>query len=560
MDRTKSSEIGPPRVGLMPAGARPKAAYRCWGQNGDATNFAEWFKKGMVDSVSSAQATPIEIPVTIQGARPVEGTARRELFTETTKTTLVFENGAVVNLSSRVSLGQCVFLRNDQSGREILCKVLNWRQVGHAGYTDLEFAAHDSGFWGVHAEQSSAAEQKPEAHKAIEAPAESPVTTPRMESGAATSGEMPATFLDTATTPLACPLPQTIETLPEPTNGLDPSDAKGAERLPALIADDARPKPEQEPSTPRTIEIERAALSAEVPPSGETSSDTASELRESPTEASQTPTTSEISARKNPIAIGIAASVLIAAVLGGAWHVKRGSSIHKGDQPFAASAQSRQHSLPAAAQPSQSPASRVSKGGTTTAGAASTNTVNSGVSTEVRAAGNNGGAIPAQAAQETQAEAVSQEPGDPVGQHPPATTTDIETSRESNSVADSSASVVPKVEATSSTPGSDPAALRQPKLQNSNDLSITVTVPAKIVSQSLPSIPTWAKGLDTDVVVQLDALIDEKGNVAQTKPLSGPRELQSAAEQAVALWIFEPALSDGKPTATHMVLTVQFQR
>ena len=100
----------------------------------------------------------------------------------------------------------------------------------------------------------------------------------------------------------------------------------------------------------------------------------------------------------------------------------------------------------------------------------------------------------------------------------------------------------------------------QPKLQNSNELSTTVTVPAKIVSQSLPSIPSWAKGLDTDAVVQLDAVIDEKGNVAQTKPLSGPRVLQRVAEQAVALWIFEPALSDGKPTATHMVLTVQFQR
>ena len=91
-------------------------------------------------------------------------------------------------------------------------------------------------------------------------------------------------------------------------------------------------------------------------------------------------------------------------------------------------------------------------------------------------------------------------------------------SQESNSVADSSASVVPKVEATSSTPGSDPAAMRQPELQNSNGLSTTITVPAKIVSRSLPSIPPWAKGLDTDAVVQLDALIDENGNVAQTKP------------------------------------------
>ena len=153
--------------------------------------------------------------------------------------------------------------------------------------------------------------------------------------------------------------------------------------------------------------------------------------------------------------------------------------------------------------------------------------------------------MPAQATRKIQEEAVSQETGDAVGQHPPAPTTDNGTIPESNSVADSSASVVPKVGATSSTPGSDPEASVQPKLQNSNELSTTVTVPAKIVSQSLPSIPSWAKGLDTDAVVQLDAVIDEKGNVAQTKPLSGPRVLQRIAEQAVARWIFEPALSDG---------------
>jgi periplasmic protein TonB len=86
------------------------------------------------------------------------------------------------------------------------------------------------------------------------------------------------------------------------------------------------------------------------------------------------------------------------------------------------------------------------------------------------------------------------------------------------------------------------------------------TSPAKIVSQAPPAIPPWARGLDMDGVVTLDALIDEKGNVVETKPLSGPRLLQPAAERAVALWIFEPALSNGKPTATHMVLTVQFQK
>src|SRR5271163_501600 len=147
----------------------PKAAIEGRRQNAGA-HISSSAGKRNIDPVLKAQATALEIPVTIQGAKPVEGTERRELFTEATKTTLVFENGAVVSLNSRVSLGQCVFLRNDQSGREILCKVLKWRQVGQSGYTDLEFTADDSAFWGVHAEQSSAAGQKPNAHKAIEAP------------------------------------------------------------------------------------------------------------------------------------------------------------------------------------------------------------------------------------------------------------------------------------------------------------------------------------------------------------------------------------------------------
>ena len=98
------------------------------------------------------------------------------------------------------------------------------------------------------------------------------------------------------------------------------------------------------------------------------------------------------------------------------------------------------------------------------------------------------------------------------------------------------------------------------KHQKPNELSAHETTPPKIVSQPQPSFPEWAKNLDVDGVVKLDALIDEKGNVTETKPLSGPRVLQHAAEGAVGLWIFEPALSNGKPTATHMVLTVEFQR
>src|ERR1700740_74749 len=101
----------------------------------------------MADSAGHDQATVLEVPVTIQGAKHVEGSEQRQIFTEPTKTTIVFGNGAVVNLSSKVSQGQCVFLRNERTGREILCKVLEWRQVAESGYADLEFTTRDPNFW-----------------------------------------------------------------------------------------------------------------------------------------------------------------------------------------------------------------------------------------------------------------------------------------------------------------------------------------------------------------------------------------------------------------------------
>ena len=127
-------------------------------------------------------------------------------------------------------------------------------------------------------------------------------------------------------------------------------------------------------------------------------------------------------------------------------------------------------------------------------------------------------------------------------------------------VPDSALSATPKVETSNSTLSSPKGASAQAKSGKLNELNAGEIIPAKILSQSLPSIPPWAKGLDVDGIVQLDALIDENGNVAEVKPMSGPRLLQRSAERAVALRIFQPGLSDGKPTATHMVLTVQFQR
>ncbi len=61
-----------------------------------------------------------------------------------------------------------------------------------------------------------------------------------------------------------------------------------------------------------------------------------------------------------------------------------------------------------------------------------------------------------------------------------------------------------------------------------------------------------------DGVVTMDVTINEKGNVAGTKVLSGPRALQREAERALGLWQFAPGQSGGKPTSSHLTLSVQF--
>jgi outer membrane biosynthesis protein TonB len=184
---------------------------------------------------------------------------------------------------------------------------------------------------------------------------------------------------------------------------------------------------------------------------------------------------------------------------------------------------------------------------------------NSNGEIEAPAHGNNSGATPAQAAQKIQQQTGALATS--AANTNNATASSVPSGVPSSAgAAPAIASVAPKLQVRESAPEAELDASGQPKHHHTKGLNGGETIPPRIVAQPPPAIPKWAKGLDTDGVVTVDALIDEKGNLRSTKALSGPRVLQHEAERAVALWIFEPALMDGKPTATHMVLTVQFQR
>jgi Gram-negative bacterial TonB protein C-terminal len=619
----------------------------------------------MPDAARIAQAQALEIPVTIQGAKTVEGTEHRELFTESTKTTLTFENGAVLNLRTRVKQGQSVFLRNDQSGKEILCKVLESPAEGETGYTDLQFTETAPAFWGVPAEESEAAEEIPkagatepepaaeqpepvaaqpeaQAHQETEAAAEN--SPPMMSATASEKPEPAAAESESAATEPepAAEEPEPVAAQPEAhvhqeteaaaENSLAMMSGTASEKPKAAVAEAepaaaepesaAQPEPaaakpeaqaheetenslammgstaselnvqpvrasEEKPSGPVREELvpahemvpEPARAPAATEPTGEQidaalhamasaplhdaadpsdvkdkenmvalmqrearlakyaalkekaaaqigrgpASSVASkgaELAESINEENEleagppkVPLMERLTTGKNALLVEIAMCVVIVVAIGFVWHAVSGLFIHPGNQAVAAAAPAAKAAPPRVPPPIvvRGPAAPVAK---------------------VSAAA----PVAASSAPVAKTVARSLAPGDPAPAAKPE-------------VVDSGPVVVepqPVVE--------------QPKPAEPVEPKAPEAIAAKIVAQSQPPFPPWAKNLDVAAVVKLDAVIDENGNLGMMKLVSGPRLLEHAAKDAVQLWIFEPAQTDGKPMASHMVLSVEFQR
>src|SRR5438046_2040685 len=102
------------------------------------------------DSAIKQQPVALEVPVSVNGARAVDGSDKREPFSESTKTVLIFGSGAVIRLSSSVAPGQLLFLTNEKTKKEVVCQVVkskNYRNVN--GYVELEFTESVVGFWGM---------------------------------------------------------------------------------------------------------------------------------------------------------------------------------------------------------------------------------------------------------------------------------------------------------------------------------------------------------------------------------------------------------------------------
>src|SRR6267142_6381248 len=76
------------------------------------------------DTATKQQPVALAVPVSVNGARAMEGSDKREPFSESTKTVLIFGNGAVIRLSSSVAPGQLLFLTNEKTKKEVVCQVV----------------------------------------------------------------------------------------------------------------------------------------------------------------------------------------------------------------------------------------------------------------------------------------------------------------------------------------------------------------------------------------------------------------------------------------------------
>jgi TonB family protein len=83
--------------------------------------------------------------------------------------------------------------------------------------------------------------------------------------------------------------------------------------------------------------------------------------------------------------------------------------------------------------------------------------------------------------------------------------------------------------------------------------------PPRLLSAPTPDYPVAARTAKVQGDVSVDLLIDENGQVESAQVLSGPTLLREAALLALGKRKYTPATLDGKPVATHIVVTIHFR-
>ena len=82
--------------------------------------------------------------------------------------------------------------------------------------------------------------------------------------------------------------------------------------------------------------------------------------------------------------------------------------------------------------------------------------------------------------------------------------------------------------------------------------------PPKPIVQVKPEYPALARQARIQGQVQIDAVLDEQGNVVEMHVVSGPPLLYQAALDALRKWKYEPTYLNDQPIAVQMIVTITF--
>jgi TonB family protein len=86
----------------------------------------------------------------------------------------------------------------------------------------------------------------------------------------------------------------------------------------------------------------------------------------------------------------------------------------------------------------------------------------------------------------------------------------------------------------------------------------TAEATKQAINKPLPMYPPTARQLRIQGDVEVDATVDEQGNVEKTEPVKGNAMLTNAAQMAARNWTFKPFSEDGKPMRVLVRLTFSF--
>jgi outer membrane biosynthesis protein TonB len=508
----------------------------------------------MPDAARVAQAHALDVPIVLRGAKAGADPERPELFTETARTVLVFDNGAVLHLHSKLKVGQTVFIHNTQNGREILCKVLEAPKEGELGLTDLEFTTAAADFWGIDFSGHSAAREKQSQDAGPNA-------------GAKTVSAEQAKMVSPSGKSADDPLAMMLETSSKIDVGsmTNPGKESGMPMREELMsahemAPDPSAMPVAVPDFIPAVTVDAPEPSASVP-TGEQIDAALKQMSGAATPLTGAGAEGDATNDEKHIAALMARDARLAkfAAFKEKQQAEKAQRASGPSDPAAPAAPAAK--AVAEPKPEDDSAHKVKTIGSkpsmldqlTTGKNANYSALGACVLIAVaiffiwRAM--HVPVIPDLLLPDL---TTSQpKPAAPAAENP--SQADAASGKNGSLKADS-AQLRARGTRGEESAESDPASSRNRRFAEPS----AGVIPAQVLSQPQPTLPPWAVGVQVDGIISMDVTIDEKGNVAETKIISGPRELQREAERAVGLWQFQPAQSGGKPVASHMRLSVEF--